>query len=59
MEVLARWVTPSGEIISPDSFIPLAEESGLIVPLTRKLMALAGDELPSCLKRAPAFPCKF
>ncbi|KAA1051093.1 EAL domain-containing protein [Pseudocitrobacter sp. 73] len=53
VEVLARWVTPSGEIISPDSFIPLAEESGLIVPLTRKLMALAGDELPSLLETRP------
>ncbi|MER1976396.1 EAL domain-containing protein [Pseudocitrobacter faecalis] len=53
VEVLARWVTPSGEIISPDSFIPLAEESGLIVPLTRKLMALAGDELPSLLEARP------
>lgn len=53
VEVLARWVTPSGEIISPDSFIPLAEESGLIVPLTRKLMALAGDELPALFTTRP------
>lgn len=29
-EALARWVTSSNEIISPNDFIPLAEESGLI-----------------------------
>jgi diguanylate cyclase (GGDEF)-like protein len=29
-EALARWVKPSGEIVSPAIFIPLAEEIGLI-----------------------------
>lgn len=32
-EALARWRTPEGEEISPTAFIPVAEESGLIVPL--------------------------
>lgn len=50
VEVLARWVTPSGQVISPDSFIPLAEETGLIVPLTRKLMEIAAKELPTILE---------
>lgn len=39
VEVLARWVHPDAGIISPSSFIPVAEKSGLIVPLTRSLMA--------------------
>ncbi|AFJ47550.1 hypothetical protein EBL_c24640 [Shimwellia blattae DSM 4481 = NBRC 105725] len=47
IEILARWVTPSGEVIPPDAFIPLAEQSGLIIPLTRKIMVQAGNELPS------------
>jgi EAL domain-containing protein (putative c-di-GMP-specific phosphodiesterase class I) len=33
VEVLVRWQKPDGTIISPDGFIPLAEETGLITRL--------------------------
>ena len=44
-EALARWRTPEGEHISPVDFIPVAEESGLIVPLGRWAMEEAGRTL--------------
>ncbi|MCF7984572.1 MAG: EAL domain-containing protein [Thiohalocapsa sp.] len=38
-EVLARLRLPDGTVASADSFIPLAEASGLMVPLTQALFA--------------------
>lgn len=33
LEALLRWRTPEGQFIPPDQFIPVAEQSGLIVSL--------------------------
>src|SRR3546814_6427414 len=35
VESLARWPGPDGEIATPSRFIAVAEQTGLITPLTR------------------------
>lgn len=37
-EVLMRWNDPTFGVISPKVFIPIAEDSGMIIPLTKKLL---------------------
>ncbi|MBB5709557.1 putative bifunctional diguanylate cyclase/phosphodiesterase [Sphingomonas xinjiangensis] len=46
-EALARWTSESGVRRSPDIFIPVAEESGLIIPLGRWAMDEAARTLAS------------
>ena len=41
VEALVRWQDPERGILYPDSFIPLAEQSGLMIPLTRCVIELA------------------
>jgi diguanylate cyclase (GGDEF)-like protein/PAS domain S-box-containing protein len=45
VEALARWTHPELGVVSPGEFVPLAEESNLIVPLTRWAMARALEDL--------------
>jgi len=52
-EVLARWIHPVHGVIPPDAFIPLAEQSGLIVPMTSLLMEKVASDLQYLQARLP------
>jgi sensor c-di-GMP phosphodiesterase-like protein len=58
-EVLVRWKKPSGEMIPPGSFIPLAENSGLIFELTNRLMEAARDEVAAVYATRPGLKLGF
>ena len=44
-EALVRWNHPHRGLVSPDAFIPLAEATGLIVPMTIQILRSASRQL--------------
>jgi sensor c-di-GMP phosphodiesterase-like protein len=58
-EVLVRWRKPDGSLVLPGAFIPLAESSGLILPLTRALMRRVCVEAGAAIGARPALKISF
>lgn len=53
VEVLARWKHPQAGYISPASFIPTAEKTGLIIPLTQSLMTQVATHMNAIASMLP------
>jgi sensor c-di-GMP phosphodiesterase-like protein len=58
-EALARWLRDDGSVVPPAQFIPLAEASGRIVPMTWQIIARALEELRPLLKQDKTFRVGF
>jgi len=52
VEALARWQHPSRGLVSPALFIPLAEQTGLILPLGQWVLEVACTQLVAWSARA-------
>lgn len=54
-EALIRWRRADGELVRPDLFIPIAEESGLIRQITGYVMQRAADDMRAVFAAHPSF----
>ncbi len=59
VEALLRWKRPSVGIVSPDRFITVAEETGLIVPIGRWVLERACTQLATWSREVPGLACRM
>ncbi|TFH73755.1 EAL domain-containing protein [Gammaproteobacteria bacterium LSUCC0112] len=54
-EALLRWRRKDGEIVYPDAFIPIAEQTGQITAVTARVIQLVEHDLGAFLTAVPDF----
>lgn len=55
-EALARWEHPERGVITPDHFVPIAEETGMIVRMSRQMFADVFERLSTWQEQFPNRP---
>lgn len=56
MEALVRWIRPDGTVVTPGEFIPVAEESGLIVDIGDFVLSQICADINSLRQRGLQVP---
>ncbi|GMV06985.1 MAG: hypothetical protein AMXMBFR53_32600 [Gemmatimonadota bacterium] len=59
VEALVRWHDPERGVIGPDEFVGVAEETGIIIPLSQWILAEAVDQLARWHTEIPGDPALF
>ncbi len=59
LQALIRWQHPTQGVLAPEAFIPLAEETGLIVPIGRFMLEQACARAAAWEVAAGAAPTTF
>lgn len=54
-EVLIRWFRGGKEFVPPDTFIPVAEQSGIISLITARVLELLAEDAPHIIRHRSCF----
>ncbi|MBE7516889.1 MAG: EAL domain-containing protein [Chloracidobacterium sp.] len=53
-EALVRWNHPQRGLVPPNEFIPIAESTGLVIPMTLQILNMACNQIVQWQKQRPA-----